>query len=921
MKISTASVAVLGLSGIGFFGSGCGKGEARKVIPVILGKETPLICPFCAVGCGMIGVFREKKLHSIEGNPAHPINRGALCAKGQASIEFHATDRRILTPLKRGNPRKGLTENPQWKPITWERAFREIARKTAQLAREHSPERKNGSRYYRGRRSPLGFMGSAAITSEAAYQYRKLALLLGSSNIECQARKCHSSTVAALGGIFGFGAMTNHFGDLENSACILILGSNCAETHPIAWRWIKRAQEAGAGVIHVDPRFTRTSARADLHLPIRAGSDLALIHFLISYAIRNHYQKDRFIREQTDIQKRFWRKYRDEAGRMSVETACSLTGIAPAGLERLAEMFCKASSGEVREKKIPAQASVIYALGLTQHLNGVEIIQSLAFLQTILGNMGRPGGGINALRGHSNVQGSTDLGLLSDSLPGYVGIPQNPDDLRVFQDWKNQGGPDSSRWKASPWYPENHRSAADSHRKKLACYKFDGWRRLEQACGLFAGTSPGKDPEKEPVICDLPLGDGYRSVELLKAAGTGKIKGMFVVGENPAVSNPDVQGVYKNLARLELLVAVDLFETETAHFADYLLPAASFLEEEGSKTNSGRWVQWSYRAVGARGKSKPALEIMNGLYAALVEAGAIRLPSSTEKARWNTRPEMVYREISRAVKLYSGMSGPDGKNLSRRKGGQRRTGLDAESDRRFRLYKDWGWSWPDNVRILYHAGETGETLIPTGLTAAFPGGHTFWLGKYFQRRKSGYSYDRQLLSEGRARFSDQPVPRHAEPRETPDKELSELYPARQKPKAENLAAPGDPRFPYILTTYAVAEHFGGQTRQLVLLGSLVPDLFLEIGRHLAGALKIKTGQTVKIVTLRGEVKAKALVTDRLLPLTINGKLVHQVGLPYHWGFKGIVTGDSANRLVSDLTAPETGIPESKALVCNVIPIS
>ncbi|MFQ5645880.1 MAG: molybdopterin oxidoreductase family protein [bacterium] len=974
-------------------------------LKVTFGRDTPHVCPFCAVGCGIISVKKEGRIISLEGDPANPINEGALCGKGQASIQYFRNDRRLSAPLKRTNPRKGVKENPGWEEISWEQALLEISRKTARIQagyrkKEGNPRQPDGSCYHNGLSSPLAFLGSAAVTNEGSYLLKKLATLLGSNNIEHHARICHASTVAGLAPTFGFGAMTNNFWDLENSACLMIIGSNCAEAHPIAWRWINRARYQGAVLISVDPRYTRSSAHADLYLPIRPGTDIPFIYYLANYAVSHGYVDKGFLnnRTNTGFGSADWKEFEREIRKMDQKTVSRITGIREADLKRSARMFCEGSRGTVtrRGKTIEKHATVIYALGATQHTCGTQNVRSFALLQMLLGNIGKPGGGINALRGHSNVQGSTDLADLSHLLPGYIKIPRAPNQIRVYQDWKNQGCPDAWAWKIKDWYQESYakmpaQGLAD-HAKKIWAWEFDGWRRLEKVWGIFAGVKPEEKPQAGTVISDLPFNNGFGMVDLFRACREKQIKALFLFAENPAVSNANCEAVRKSLASLDLLVVTELFETETAHFADYLLPSASFLEEEGSKTSSPRLIQWSHAAAKPRHKCKPVVEIIDLLYRGFKAAGALESASGVYrkgkpvserllmKAGAAERPcslnwagkdaEAVYREISRAVKLYDGMyDWYAAENLSRRRNPKPRNALaglekiDYQIDKLYNLHKNWGWSWPHNVRILYnhsgrgYQGERGEVSTVSGWKPAFTGkagddGHNFAVSKYYKRRDNGYDiwegpheqagiisyyYDHEVVGNEtcRANFSrsyfGRNYPAHAEPLESPVSGLAARYPSMAKlyqrisgyrysgnnPVIKDAGKPSE--YPIVLTTYSVSEHFGGggATRHMPWLLELVPDPFLEISPELAEKKKIRNGDWVRLESRRGKIEVRVLVTGRMRPLEIEGETVHVVGMPFHWGFKGIGTGACANTLTIDAVDPTAQIPETKACLCRL----
>ena len=441
------------------------------------GTMTTTVCPYCAVGCGAILTASAGKLLYVDGDPDHPINAGSLCSKGTAMLQVATSDRRLGKIKYRG---PGASE---WQEKDWGWAVGRIAQRIKE-SRDATFVAKDQQGRTVNRTEGIGCLGGAALDNEVCYAYGKLARALGIVFLEHQARICHSSTVAALGASFGRGAMTNHWIDLKNADCILIIGSNAAENHPIAFKWIAKAKQRGAKLISVDPRFTRTSATADLYAPLRPGTDIALIGGLIHYALeKGLVRKDYLVahtgagflvdpqftfdagrfgpidavqntRQHGGFQtvgrianpshqytRRHWGFQRDAGGRIKTDPTLSdphcvfqllkkhyarytpemvsrVCGTPAETFRQLAEAFCATCRPD-------RSGTILYAMGTTQHSVGTQNIRAYAILQLLLGNIGVAGGGINALRGESNVQGSTDMCLLWHILPGYLNVTTN----------------------------------------------------------------------------------------------------------------------------------------------------------------------------------------------------------------------------------------------------------------------------------------------------------------------------------------------------------------------------------------------------------------------------------------------------------------------------------------------------------------
>jgi formate dehydrogenase major subunit len=824
------------------------------------------------------------------------------------------------------------------------------------------------------------------------------------------------------------------------------MGSSMAENHPVGFQWVIEARERGAKIIHVDPRFTRTSAMADIWVPLRAGSDVLFLGGLINYVLeygkefreyvaaytnastllRDDFRDtedldglfsgwdaekkkydpeswayrgssstrgenkedekaghssaaggqgkdrsgededvDRFQSDPTlqdprcvfQVLKRHFARYTPEM----VERGC---GVPKEVFLKTAETFASASGAD-------KTGAICYAVGWTQHSNGVQIIRSAAILQLLLGNIGRPGGGILALRGHASIQGSTDIPTLYDMLPGYLPMP-------VFEAGSN-----------------NLKSYIEKHSSRTGL-----WANFDKyfVSLLKAWYGEAATPANNFGFDWLPRVTGDHShfgywYDMLD----GKMDGLFVMGQNPAVGAPNGRLQRSALAKLKWMVVRDMVETETASFwyespevargelspdtiatEVFLFPAAGTAEKSGTFTNTQRMLQYRNQAVEPPGDARSEAWFMVDLGRRLKEksknavhprnAGLNALtwdyPVHGEHAEPN--PESILQEINghtvadgkllpgfRALKndgsttcgcwIYSGVFPGPGQNKANQREGSGYLG------------HGWGFAWPNDCRILYNRASAGPDGKPwserkklvwwdeekrqwTGLdTPDFPtvtppdakpdlargqGVEALGGARPFVLHPDGLGW--LYVPSG---LKDGPLPAHYEPLESLFE--SSMYgqttdPAAQtKERPENPYAdsPDDPRFPYILTTYRLTEHHtaGGMTRTLPHLAELQPELFAEVSPELAGDAGLEHGDWATITTPRGIVEARVLVTRRMHPLWIEGRRVHQVGLPYHWGYRGRVQGDVVNDLLAISEEPNVRIMESKALVCGVVP--
>jgi len=818
--------------------------------------------------------------------------------------------------------------------------------------------------------------------------------------------------------------MTTNLIDIQN-ADVIMATSNMAENHPVGFQWVMKAKERGAKFIHVDPRFTRTSAAADIHVPLRSGTNIVFFGGLMNYAIeKNLYFKDYVVhytnasflidpsfKTPTDLGGLFtgfdeakqsydrssWKYQLDGEGnpkrdltlkdpnsvfqllkrhysRYTVDMVEKVCGIPKAKFEEVAKLYCGTSGPE-------KTGTITYALNLTQHTNGVENIRALCMLQLLLGNIGRPGGGVVALRGHANVQGATDLELLYHELPGYLAMPLRDahPDLKTYLDKET---PKGGFWTNKP--------------------KF-----MVSLLKAFYGDAATKDNEfGYQWLPKRAKADAYSHQHIFVDMYNGVIKGFLADGQNPAVGGPNAKLARAAMQRLDWLVVVDIFLTETAEVWKapgtnpkdvktevFFLPAAPAAEKDGSLTNTMRIIQWHERAVKPPGDVRTDADFfctlahrLKKLYAgskkdrdqgflaanfkygekpdepAMVEVLKEINGFATEEIK-DKDGKVIYKKgqpintfahltddgaTTSGCWIYTGVTveGPDGKLVN--KAASRKP-----ADAKDYLGHGWGFSWPANRRILYNraaADLTGKPwsekkkLIWWDAEAAgnAPDKKGKWVGLdvpdfnpfLAPDAKNGnmpFIMRADLVGAFFGPLSDGPFPEHYEPIESPTKNL--LSKQQNNPVAKiwkvpdqrnDLAPVGSPDYPYVITTYRLTEHHlsGVMSRYLPMLAELFDAHFAEISHELATELGINNGDMVTVSSPRGKIHVKAMVTHRLKPFVIGGKKVHQIGVPWHWGYNGIAAlpgskGDITNDLSATVGDPTVYIQETKAFLCNV----
>ncbi len=619
-------------------------------------KIAATVCQYCAVGCSQLAFLKEGELVDIEGDPRSPVNEGRQCPKGATIYALNDNPYRVTQPLYRA---PGAST---WQEVSLEWMVGAVAKRVWE-SREKGFSEKAANGVVANAVTNFGFVGGSANDNEECYLFRKLMTGgLGVLPVENTARYCHSTTVAALSPTFGFGACTNPPRDLVNSDCIIIMGSNMAEAHPVAFYWPMQARKKGAITCHIDPRFTRTSAACDHHVHIRPATDVAFINAVIRYILEHDLWFHEYVLHYTNaatlINPGFsfnqetglfngWDEaknaYADETDsweyqyeinpdgsygqpktdptmqnphcvlqllkkqveKYTPEAAAQICGCRPTDVIKVAELMARNSG---REKT----TAFCYAPGFTQHASGAQIIRSIAILQLLLGNIGRPGGGVLALRGHSNVQGATDIPTLFNALPNYIPMPKAvPENASLDEYLANGHGFDAARDKRrGMWQLETSRGA---------------WASLPKYMVSLLRAWYGKEATKENEFGYqwLPklVGDESFTITIDRAA-RGEVEGLLVFGQNIAVTNPNTGLSREAIRKLEWLVVCDLFETETASawYADptapdsikdcqtevFLLPSATSLECDGSVTNTERLMQWHERAKKSPGNCRSA---------------------------------------------------------------------------------------------------------------------------------------------------------------------------------------------------------------------------------------------------------------------------------------------------------------------------
>ncbi len=806
--------------------------------------------------------------------------------------------------------------------------------------------------------------------------------------------------------------MTNHWVDIKNADLILIMGGNAAEAHPCGFKWVTEAKAHNkAKLIVVDPRFTRSASVADYYAPIRPGTDITFLGGLINYLLTNDKIQHDYVVNYTDlpfiVKEEFaftdgiYSGYNAEKrsyDKSSWDYELGADGYAKVDptlkdprcvynllkqhyaryVPEMVERVCGTPKDRVlhiwemiASTATPTRAmTIMYALGWTQHSIGSQMIRTGAMVQLLLGNIGVSGGGMNALRGHSNIQGLTDLGLLSNQLPGYISLP-------------SQGEQDYAKYLATRTL------------KPLRPNQLSYWQNTPKFFVSFMKTWWGDAAtEQNNWAYDyLPKLDKlYDMLQVYELMHQGKINGYLAQGFNPLAAAPNKAKITAAFSKLKFLVIMDPLATETSEFwrnygelndvdsskiqtEVFRLPSTCFAEENGALVNSARWLQWHWKGANPPGEARSDLDIMAGIFTrmrAMYAKDGGAFPDPILNLTWkyaqieSPRPEELAKEYSgSALKdladpkdptkitrkageqlagfaelrddgstqsgcwIFCGAWGPTG-NLMARRDNSDPTGIGQTVN--------WAWSWPANRRVLYNRAScdpTGKPYNPNRKLIAWNG--TAWSGADVPDFKAdenpaGGMGPFIMNPEGVARFfaragmAEGPFPEHYEPFETP-LGYNPLNP--HQPQATNNPAarvfPDDreafgkaAQFPHVATTYRLTEHFHYWTKHTRLSSILQPQQFVEIGEGLAKEIGIANGERVKVSSNRGYIKAVAMVTKRIRTLTVDGKVLHTVGVPIHWGFMGVAKpGFLANTLTPSVGDANTQTPEFKAFLVKV----
>ncbi|TAJ38888.1 MAG: formate dehydrogenase-N subunit alpha [Reyranella sp.] len=803
--------------------------------------------------------------------------------------------------------------------------------------------------------------------------------------------------------------MTNSWNDIKNADVILVMGGNAAEAHPCGFKWVTEAKSNnGAKLVVVDPRFTRSAAVADLYAPLRPGTDIAFLMGVINYLLKNDKIHRDYVKAFTnasylvkegykfedglftgyDASKRDytnksdWEYQFDEQGMAKVDDSMSspnsVMSLLKAHAGRYTPEMVERICGTPKDKFLKVCELIastatgertmtsLYALGWTQHTTGAQNIRCMAMIQLLLGNMGMPGGGVNALRGHANVQGITDLALLSTSTPGYMVLPSERE--TTFADYmKSRAFKPIRPGQTSFW--QNYQKFFVSQQK------------------AFFGAAA--TAENDWAYDYLPKFDtGYDTLKMVDMMAAGQMNGLFCQGLNIMMAAPQKDKTRAGLGKLKWLVVVDPIETETARFWEnhgefnnvdpksvqtevFQLPTSVYVEEEGSFTNSSRVIQWHWKAAEGPGESRSDIDIVAGLYGRLKakyakDGGAF--PDPLLKLTWSytnsasPAPAEVLKEINgyvvqdvtdpadpTKVLLRAGQQLPsfavmtaDGKtaagcwiytgvytdagNMSMRRDASDPTGKG--------VHPNWGFAWPANRRVLYNRASSD----PNGKPWSERKKYVFWngarwtgadvpdygplvapdksVGPFIMNPEGvGRLYVRGVMREG-------PFPEHYEPMdaflENPLHPKVSVSPVARIFAADAKSFGTPDKFPIVATTYRLTEHFHYWTKAVHGNAVLQPELFVEIGERLAKAKGIKDGEWVEISSQRGAIKAKACVTKRIRPILVNGKPCDVIGLPIHYGFIGLARkGYATNTITPSVGDASVNTPEYKAFLVDV----
>ena len=894
------------------------------------------ICTHCSVGCGIVAEVKNGVWTGQEPAFDHPFNRGAHCAKGASVREHGHGERRLKYPMK--------LEGGKWKKLSWDEAITEVGDKMLQIREQSGPD-------------SVYWLGSAKHNNEQAYLFRKFAAMWGTNNVDHQARICHSTTVAGVANTWGSGAMTNSYNDIHNSKAILIIGGNPAEAHPVSLLHVFKAKEENnAPLIVIDPRFTRTAAHADQFLRIRPGTDVPITWGMLWHIFENGWEDRQF------IEQRVWGmdEVRKEVAKWTPDEVERVTGVPEHQVYAAAKAMADHRPG-----------TFIWCMGGTQHTIGNNNTRAYCAFQLALGNMGVAGGGTNIFRGHDNVQGATDLGVLSHTLPGYYGLSEG-----AWKHWAGVWGVDYE-WLAS---------------------RFD----KEARPGEFFGEEGPDDASVVPMTDKgIPVSRWIDGVleDKTNIAQRDNLRAMVFWGHAP---NSQTRGVEmkKAMEKLDMLVIVDPYPTVSAVMHDraddvYLLPAATQFETYGSVTASNRSLQWRDKVIEPLFESLPDHTIMYKL------AKKLGIADQTFKNIQVNNDEPLIEDITRELNRGLWTIGYTGQSPERLKLHQKNwgnfdyTSLKADGGPCDGDY--YGLPWPcwgtpemkhpgtpnlyDTSKPVAQGGlcfrarfgveRNGDNLLADG---SYPAGSEIkdgypefsadllkklgWWddltdtekqaaeGKNWKTDVSG-GIQRVAIKHGCAPFGNakartvvwtfpDPVPIHREPLYTSRRDLVEKYPTYEDRKSfyrlptrygSIQATDYSKDYPIILTSGRLVEYEGGgdETRSNPWLAELQQDMFVELHQRDANNAGVKDGDMVWVEGPEGSrIKVKAMVTKRVaagvafLPFHFGGQFQGKdLRNKYPEGADPYVLGEAANTALTYGYDSVTQMQETKASLCRI----
>jgi len=938
-----AGLGGAGLAALGVFGAG--RAQASGAAMAVRNPEKPVrivknICTHCSVGCTVTAEVQDGVWVGQEPSWDSPINRGTHCAKGAAVRELVHGDRRLKYPLK-------LVDG-QWQRIGWDQALDEISRKLLDLRQQAGPD-------------SVFWLGSAKFTNEAAYLYRKFAAFWGTNSVDHQARICHSTTVAGVANTWGYGAQTNSYNDIRNARTMIIMGGNPAEAHPVSLQHVLAGKELNrAKLIVIDPRFTRTAAHATEYVRLRPGTDIPVIWGLLWHIFQNGWEDKAFIRQRVYGMD----EIRKEVAKWTPEEVERVSGVPGEQLKRVAQAFAT-------EKP----ATLIWCMGATQKTVGTANVRAYSILLLATGNVGAEGTGANIFRGHTNVQGATDLGLDVTTLPGYYGLDENA--------WRH--------W-ARCWGVE---------------YEYLLSRFASKALMEMPGipTTRWFDATMMPGEKDKTAADGEAYVQQ-----PSSFKAMMVFGHggNTVTRMPES---LKAMEKLELLVVADPHPTNYSQLSNrrngtYLLPVCTSFEMDGSRTASNRSLQWGSKVVEPIFESRNDYDVIHALAQRL--GFGERMFAGIQAPGGKVVAESVLQEMNRS--LWSiGYTGQSPERLKLHMANQVAFDLTTLRGKPGTPVAGevYGLPWPcwgtpeikhPGTHILYNTNlhvkegggtfrarfgveREGQTLLAEGsyskgsdiqdgypeftvavlkrlgwfddLTAAEKASLERHFGANIDR--AAWSTDlsggiiRVALDHGCSPFGNakaravawnlpDPVPVHREPIYTARPDLIAKYPTLPDRRGfrmphlgqsvQNRSAEVSKNFPIILTSGRLVEYEGGgeETRSNKWLAELQQDMFVEINPADATTRGIRDGAWVWVTGPENASKArvKALVTERVakgvafMPFHFGGWFMGEDRRQFYpAGTDPIVLGESVNTLTTYGYDPVTFMQETKVTLCQI----